>query len=225
MVPIIAIDGPSGAGKGTLCRMVANETGFSLLDSGAIYRLTALACINAGVDMDNERDVLAVAHALDIRFDVQSDTTGVYLNSEEVSKDIRVERVGMAASLIAVYAQVRAALLQRQRDFAVSPGLVADGRDMGTVVFPEADVKVFLTATAQERALRRIKQLELSGIKNINNEQILKDIVDRDERDSSRSSAPLVAADDALVLDSTHLSVDQVCDIVLKHIRRSLSFG
>ena len=162
-VPVVTIDGPSGAGKGTLCRLVAQSTGFHLLDSGSLYRLTALSAMQAGVDLEDMNRVAEVAHALDIRFDASSGATVVYLAGADVTLAIRREQVGMIASKVAAYPPVRAALLDRQRAFAVEPGLVADGRDMGTVVFPEAGVKIFLTASAEERARRRVAQLQEAG--------------------------------------------------------------
>lgn len=223
---IITIDGPSGAGKGTVCRRIANDLGFSLLDSGAMYRLTALACIQQSIDLADERAVVQVAKNLDICFEAQTETTVIRLSGQDVSQAIREEQVGMAASVIAAYPDVRTQLLQQQRDFAgdkdipegLTKGLVADGRDMGTVVFPSAQVKIFLTASAQERARRRVLQLESSGMEHIDYAVILKDIQDRDERDSSRATAPLKPAADAYELDSTELSIDDVCKTIMDRI-------
>lgn len=225
---IITIDGPSGAGKGTVCRRIATNLGFSLLDSGAMYRLTALDCIHKQVDLLDERAVVHVAQHLDIGFEAQAQTTVIRLGGHDVSQAIREEQVGMAASVIAAYPDVRTQLLQQQRDFAqpkgvpndAFKGLVADGRDMGTVVFPSAQVKIFLTASAQERARRRVLQLESSGAQSIDHEVILKDIQDRDQRDSSRATAPLKPALDAHELDSTELSIDEVCTTIMNHIAR-----
>lgn len=221
---IITIDGPSGAGKGTVCRRIANNLGFSLLDSGAMYRLTALDCIQKQVDLLDEPAVVHVAHNLDICFEAQTEATVIRLGGQDVSQAIREEQVGMAASVIAAYPDVRTQLLQQQRDFAQPngsfKGLVADGRDMGTVVFPSAQVKIFLTASAQERARRRVLQLESSGAQQIDHAVILKDIQDRDERDSSRATAPLKPAVDAYVLDSTALSIDAVCKTIMDRIAR-----
>lgn len=211
MSVVITIDGPSGAGKGTICRLVAKALNYSLLDSGALYRLTALASLNANIDAQNESDVAQVASGLDIEFVAEPDSTRVLLKGEDVSTAIREEAVGMLASKMAAYPAVRQALLDRQRAFFSSEnGLVADGRDMGTVVFPNSPLKIFLTASAQERANRRVKQLQGSGSTNIDEAKILADIVKRDEQDTNRASAPLVPASDALVLDSTELSIDQV---------------
>lgn len=220
-VPVVTIDGPSGAGKGTLCRLVAQSTGYHLLDSGSLYRLTALSAMQAGVDLGDMSVVAEIAQALDIRFDASSGgTTKVFLSGSDVTSDIRREEVGMNASKVAAYPSVRAALLDRQRAFAVEPGLVADGRDMGTVVFPDAAVKIFLTASAEERARRRFAQLLQAG-ENPDMTAILADIRARDERDSKRAAAPLVPADDAVILDSTELSIEEVLQKILNRIQQS----
>lgn len=218
MIPVVTIDGPSGAGKGTLCRLLANETGFRLLDSGALYRLTALAGLNAGIDLNDERASALIASHLDIRFHVNQEDTRIFLAGVDVSTQIRQERIGMGASQVAVHGQVRQALLQKQRDFQAPPGLVADGRDMGTVVFPKAQLKIFLTASAAERAERRVNQLRNSAVV-ADYQQVLADIRARDEQDQSRASAPLKPADDALVLDSTTMSIDEVFRYVVQKIR------
>ncbi|WP_139309773.1 (d)CMP kinase [Teredinibacter haidensis] len=216
--PVITVDGPSGSGKGTICRLLAEATGFSLLDSGALYRLTALAAIRAGVDRDNEETVTSIAQSLNTEFKLTPTAIAVMLDGDDVTQDIRREDVGMAASKVAAYPGVREALLNRQRDFRQQPGLVADGRDMGTVVFPDAPIKVFLTASAQERANRRVKQLQEAGEENIDKAKILADIQARDERDSSRAAAPLKPADDALVLDSTSLSITDVFETIMAEV-------
>lgn len=218
MIPIITIDGPSGAGKGTVCRLVSQQTGFHLLDSGALYRLTALACMNQSLNLDDENLVTDVAQHLSVEFQPLDSSTKILLSKEDVTHLIRDERVGMAASKVAAYPKVRVALLERQRNFAQSPGLVADGRDMGTVVFPSAKTKIFLTASSEERAKRRVLQLEGSGAVNINFDKILSDIEKRDEQDRTRAEAPLIPADDALLIDSTNLSIGEVVARVLAAI-------
>lgn len=222
MIPVVTIDGPSGAGKGTICRLVAQATGYHLLDSGALYRLAAVASAKAGVDLDNEAAVAEVARALNIRFVAEGDATRVLLGDEDVSVAIRTEQAGMAASQVAAHPKVREALLQCQQDFLTSPGLVADGRDMGTVVFPDAPVKIFLTASAQARADRRLKQLQASG-QSANYDTILADIEARDEKDSNRASAPLKSADDAVVLDSTTMDIQAVFERVMAELKANLS--
>jgi len=209
---IITIDGPSGAGKGTICRILAERKNYHLLDSGAMYRIAAYAALKAGVDFENEASVASLAANLDIKFVVQNEATRVLLDSVDVTEDIRKEEAGMAASKVAALPKVRAALLDRQRAFAQEPGLVADGRDMGTVVFPDARRKFFLTASAEERARRRVIQLKQSGQCDIDEEKILADIKQRDYQDTHRATAPLVAAEDAITVDSTKLTIDQVVE-------------
>lgn len=218
MTLIITVDGPSGAGKGTLCQLLANATGYPLLDSGALYRLTALAALQGAVDFEDEETLATVAAQLDIAFDTNAKQVRVLLQGNDVSKDIRQEYIGMAASQVAARPLVRAALLARQRAFAKGAGLVADGRDMGTVVFPNAPVKLFLTASAQERANRRVLQLQAAG-QSVFYETILADIQARDKQDMERVSAPLVPAMDALKLDSTHLTIEQVFDLAMQAVR------
>jgi cytidylate kinase len=222
-VRIMTIDGPSGSGKGTVSRAAARALGWALLDSGALYRLVALAGRRAGVSLDDGPRLGQLAQQLDIRFG--SDSAGgelVWLDGGEVSAAIRTEEAGNDASRVAALPVVRAALLERQRRFAVPPGLVADGRDMGTVVFPQAEVKIFLTASASERALRRHKQLKEKGVA-ANLAALSLEIAERDLRDTSRAISPLVASPDATLLDTTGMSVDWVVERVLKVARGRLS--
>jgi len=218
-VPVLTVDGPGGAGKGTVCHLVAQKLGWHLLDSGALYRLTALAAAKHGVDIANEEALEVLAKHLDVQFKpVQEGHVVTILEGEEVTHDIRTEKVGAQASKVAAYPKVRAALLARQRDFAQAPGLVADGRDMGTEVFPGADVKIYLTASAEERALRRYKQLNEKGVE-ARIEDLLADIQARDDRDMNRDAAPLRPATDALVVESTRMTIDQVLDVVMTELK------
>ncbi len=214
---IITVDGPSGAGKGTLCYALAEKLGFDFLDSGAIYRITALDALKKQVNLENEDAVAEVGCNLNVQFVPDNGEVNVILDGENVGDQIRTAEAGQNASKVAAFPKVREALLQRQRDFACEKGLVADGRDMGTIVFPEAQIKLFLDASAEERAKRRVKQLQLKGF-NANFEQILGEIKERDYRDRNRAVAPLVPAKDALVLDSTHLSIDEVIRQALEYI-------
>ena len=219
-VPVITIDGPSGSGKGTVSRAVAHALGFSLLDSGALYRLVALAGRKAGIGLDDGLGLGQLARGFDIRFgSTASGEEAVWLDGEEVTRAIRTEQTGNDASKVAALGPVRAALLQRQQSFAVPPGLVADGRDMGTVVFPQARVKIFLTAAPQERALRRYKQLKEKGVA-ANLAALSLEIAERDQRDISRASSPLVASADATMLDTTGMSVADVVERVLRIARK-----
>lgn len=219
--PVLAIDGPGGAGKGTICQLVAKKLGWHLLDSGALYRLTALAASKHGVALDNEESVAVLAKHLDVQFIPQDEgLVNTILEGEDVSLNIRTEEVGVMASKVAALPAVRQALLERQRDFAQSPGVVADGRDMGTVVFPDAPVKIYLTASAEERAKRRFLQLQEKGVDG-DIEAILKDIQERDERDMNREVAPLKPAVDSLVVESTNMSIVQVLDVVMTELKRA----
>jgi len=214
-VPIITIDGPSGSGKGTVSRAVAKALGWSLLDSGALYRLVALAGRRASVSLDDGASLGQLASRIDIRFG--SDESGdevIWLDGQDATRAIRTEEAGGDASRVAALGEVRAALLDRQRRFAVPPGLVADGRDMGTVIFPWARVKIFLTASPTERASRRHKQLKEKGVA-ANLAALSLEIAERDRRDSTRTASPLVASADATVLDTTGMSVDEVIGRVL----------
>lgn len=212
--PVITLDGPGGVGKGTVSGLLARRFGWHYLDSGALYRLTALAAINHGVDFDNESALAVIAEHLDIRFQQDGNAVVVLLEGDDVSRQIRTEEVGSNASRVAAFGRVREALLKRQRAFRTEPGLIADGRDMGTVVFPEANLKIFMTASADERARRRFKQLRDSGA-SADYERVLADIIERDERDSSRAVAPLKPASDAVVISTTEQSIDQVMETVL----------
>ncbi|UTA81658.1 (d)CMP kinase [Halomonas sp. XH26] len=209
--PVLTIDGPGGAGKGTISGLVAERLGWHLLDSGALYRLTAQAALKHDVALDDEVSLALVATQLDVAFPVLDGQPRTLLEGEDVSRAIRTEQAGERASRVAALPQVREALLQRQRDFQQSPGLVADGRDMGTVVFPDAPLKIFLTASAQERARRRHLQLQEAGV-DASLSSLLKEIQARDARDTQRSVAPLKPADDAITLDTTCLSIPEVVD-------------
>ncbi|MET0355772.1 MAG: (d)CMP kinase [Cellvibrio sp.] len=217
-VVVITIDGPSGAGKGTLSQLVARHLKYHLLDSGALYRLVALSAHKLNSNLQDEDAIAEIAKALAVKFDVAGDATRILLQDEDVTHAIRDENVSMSASVVAAYPKVRAALLQRQRDFAQAPGLVADGRDMGTTVFPNAQVKIFLTASAEARAERRYKQLVQKGAV-VDMAELVRDIKARDERDTQRETSPLKPADDALVLDSTLMTIDQVLNAILNSVR------
>lgn len=208
--PVITIDGPTASGKGTIASRVARHLGWDVLDSGALYRLTALDVLRTGGQADDVEGVAEIARNLDVNFREGR----ILLRGEDVTEAIREEAVGNLASRIASYPPVREALLQRQRDFLRPPGLVADGRDMGTVIFPDAPLKIFLVATAEARAERRYKQLKEKGFP-VKMTDLLEDMRARDERDSNRASAPLVAAPDAITIDSSHLSIDQTVEMVL----------
>jgi CMP/dCMP kinase len=214
--PIVTIDGPSGSGKGTISRAIARHVGWHLLDSGALYRLVAVAGVAAGVPADDEQGHAAVARQMDVVFSIASDgSERISLRGRDMTIAIRSEEAGQGASRVAAWPAVRQALLARQRAFAVPPGLVADGRDMGTVVFPEAQLKIFLTATPQERALRRHKQLKDKG-SDVSLPALSREIAERDFRDQTREVAPLKAAPDACVIDSTGLSIEAVVQRVLE---------
>lgn len=213
-VTVIAIDGPSGAGKGTLCRRLASRLGYHYLDSGALYRLLGLAARRRGIDFDNLSALQVLAEHMDIQFKTDQDRVAVLLEGEDVSRELRTEQTGALASQMATQPAVREALLQRQRDFARAPGLVADGRDMGTVVFSDAPLKIYLTASAQERAARRHKELLAKG-ENVSLAALVEQVRLRDERDMNRDASPLRPAADAVQLDTSDLSVDEVMESVL----------
>jgi cytidylate kinase len=214
--PIVTIDGPSGSGKGTISRAIARHVRWHLLDSGALYRLVAVAGVDEGVPPDDEQGHAAVARRMDVVFSIASDgSERIALRGRDVTITIRSEEAGQGASRVAAWPAVRQALLARQRAFAIPPGLVADGRDMGTVVFPEAQLKIFLTATPQERALRRHKQLKDKG-SDVSLPALSREIAERDSRDQTREVAPLKAAPDACLIDSTGLSIEAVVQRVLE---------
>ena len=216
---VITIDGPSGSGKGTIAGLLARQLGWKLLDSGALYRLLAFAARNHAIALNNEAALKTLAAHLDVQFLAEINGQRIVLEGEEVTDLIRTEQVGDGASQVAALPCVREALLQRQRDFLDGQGLVADGRDMGTVVFPQAPLKVFLTAGAEERARRRFLQLKGKG-ENVTLASLLDEIRARDERDTQRAVSPLKPADDAIVLDSTELSIEQVLERILSEVAR-----
>ena len=221
-IPVIAVDGPSGVGKGTLCQALANHFNWHLLDSGAIYRVLALAALNKNIALDDINQLTELALNLPLTFDSSHDEVKALLAGVDVSKEIRTEQTGGAASKVAAINEVRTALLQRQRDFRQLPGLVADGRDMGTVVFSDAPVKIFLDASAQSRAERRMKQLQDKQI-HAKFPEILQEITARDERDRNRAVAPLKPAVDALIIDTTSLSIEDVFNQAIMYIKEKLA--
>ena len=221
-VPVIAVDGPSGVGKGTLCQALANHFKWHLLDSGAIYRVLALSALNQNIALDDEQKLAQLALNLPLTFDTTGIEVKILLNNVDVSKDIRTELTGGAASKVAAINSVRTALLQRQRDFRQAPGLIADGRDMGTIVFKDAPVKIFLDASAESRAERRMKQLQ-DRQNHVKFAEILQEITARDERDRNRTVAPLKPADDALIIDTTSLSIQDVFNQSIKYINKELA--
>jgi len=211
--PVIAIDGPGGSGKGTIALHLARRLGWHLLDSGALYRLVAVAALDRGVGADDETGLARVAGELDARFEAGDDGVEVLLDGASVTDRLRAHETSEMASRVASVAAVRDALVSRQRAFRQPPGLIADGRDMGTVIFPDAALKIFLTASAEARALRRYKQLKEKG-ESVNLSRLSEDIEKRDERDRTRAVAPLRPADDAHVIDSTEMSIEEVLSAI-----------
>lgn len=211
-IPVITIDGPSASGKGTVATLLARELGWYALESGALYRLTALDCMKKKVDLEDQDEVAAVASSLSVKFLPE----GTFLHGEDVTESIGSEQVGAIASTIAVYPKLRATLLQSQRNCRRAPGLVADGRDMGTMVFPDADLKIYLVADVQKRAERRYKQLMNKGF-SVKLNSLIADLEARDQRDINREFAPLKPADDAIIVDSSDLDIEETLAIVLEH--------
>ena len=220
MIPVLTIDGPSGVGKGTVAYIVAADLKWHILDSGAIYRAFALAASKRDIHIDNTEQLLELASNLDLRFapDSANNVLGVYLDNQEVSSELRTEKTAELASKFAMIGPLRESLLKRQQDFRKLPGLVADGRDMGTVVFKDAPYKVFLTANVEERAKRRLKQLHLRGITG-NILHTLEDVRKRDERDAGRKHSPLRPSKDALIIDTSDLTVDEVVTKVMALVK------
>src|SRR5688572_1009912 len=218
-VPVITIDGPSGTGKGTVAHMLASHLGWHILDSGALYRIVAIGAQEQGIPVQDTDRLCEFARVMQVSFS-SSFEGSIHLNGKEISAIVRMEKSGDMASVIATQPPLRTALLQRQHDFRQPPGLVADGRDMGTVVFPDAILKFFLTASAEVRAERRYKQLKNKGV-NVNLAFLLNDIKSRDDRDSSRLVAPLVPAKDAVIVDTTSLDVNAVFSELLREMQKS----
>ena len=214
--PVVTVDGPAGSGKGTIARRLAKKLNYHYLDSGALYRILALHSLQLNVDLDNLEQLVELCHDMQVRFDIESknEYARVLLNNEDVSDQLRTENCAARASQLAELTQIRTALLKKQHAFRVLPGLVAEGRDMGTVVFPDAKSKIFLTASAEERACRRQKQLIKQGI-SASLDRLLKEIKARDKRDMDRAISPLRPAADAVLLDSTDLSIDQVVQKII----------
>ncbi len=226
LMPVITVDGPSGSGKGTVCRLLADKLGWDVLDSGAIYRVLSLAALHHQIALDNEEALVPLAANLDVQFLVDSQTNAgkVILEGEDVTSTIRNEEVGAAASKVAALPRVREALLRRQRAFKTERGLIADGRDMGTVVFQDAPLKIYLTASAQERARRRYVELNERGL-DVTLSGLLQDIQARDERDMNRTVAPLVPAGDAIEIDTSELNAQQVFDKVITLVDIAITQG
>ncbi|MFC3909260.1 (d)CMP kinase [Legionella dresdenensis] len=225
IVPVITLDGPSGTGKGTICHMLADHLDWHVLDSGSIYRVLAYAARKRNIDFANIAEMVKLAHTLNVRFETDPHLkTTVILDGAEVYEQLRSEQCGQDASRIAALPEIREALLARQRAFAMEPGLVTDGRDMGTVVFPDAVVKIYLYASTEERAQRRYFQLKEKQI-DVSLAQVVEELVKRDERDMARLHAPLKPAEDAVLIDTTGLTIAQVFDNVLNSINTHSFFS
>jgi cytidylate kinase len=222
--PVITIDGAGGTGKGTVSQLVAKRLGWKFLDSGVLYRVLALAAQKHGVALDNEKALEVLGEHLDVQFAAQENSLPrIILEGEDVTDSIRTETIGNEASIIAALPAVRASLLNRQRAFREPPGLVADGRDMGTVVFPDAELKIFLTASPEERALRRYNQLKERGI-NVTLSGLIQELRERDKRDQERIVAPLKPAEDAVHIDTDRLTIEQVVRQVIEEIKGKKAF-
>ncbi len=220
--PVITIDGPSGTGKGTICHMLAKHLEWHFLDSGAIYRVLAFAAVKKGINIDEVNQLVSLANSLDLRFESdESQNSFVFLDEQEVSRDIRTEQCGQNASKYGAIPEVREALLERQRAFAVPPGLVTDGRDMGTVIFRSAILKIYLYATTEERASRRYLQLKESG-NDASLAQVVDELAKRDARDTERAHSPLKPAEDAVLIDTTGLTIVQVFNNVIQLVDKHL---
>jgi len=219
-IPVITVDGPAGSGKGTISQRIADELKLHILDSGALYRLVGLSAQEKGIDFDDEELLADIANHLDVVFKTsKKGDISIFLEGNDVSQVIRTEEVGTLASKVAVKTKVRLALLDRQRRFQAKPGLVADGRDMGTVVFPNAELKLFLTASSEVRAKRRFNQLKESGFCGTLR-ALISDIEKRDERDMNRKDSPLIPASDAIIIDTGELSIDEVVDQVFTSVKK-----
>lgn len=221
MTKVITIDGPSGSGKGTISRLIASKLAFNYLDSGALYRALSVSSARHGINLSNVKGLVDLVEHMDVRFEMEGDNFNIFLDEINVTDEMRTEDTGVKASKIAFYPEVRESLLKRQRKFAFGVGLVADGRDMGTVVFPEADLKIYLTASIEERAQRRYKELIDKG-EDVSLRALAKQVRDRDARDMNREVSPLVAADDAMIIDSSEMTVISVFNSIVKlaHAKR-----
>jgi len=226
-IPVICLDGPSGVGKGTICLAVAKKLGWHILDSGSLYRITALQVSREFPDQSiyevDEAQLAEIALNLSVSYVEENDELVIFLNGEDITQLIRNEKIGAQASQVAAISMVREALLARQRAFLVEPGLIADGRDMGTVVFPQAELKIYLTASAEERAQRRYKQLKDKGI-DANLSSLVEELRLRDDRDMNRKTAPLKPASDAIIIDTTILDINQVTDEVMHWVDQRVSY-